>query len=1307
MTHHPDDKKIRSLVDLWTWFTLQNSIGAVLGLSLAAYWISDDVLLQGVSKGDRAYLAQEYEAAEKSFANVIWAESWLPWPLVDTRLDAQHGLALTYVATDRISEAAPILQSVVDARKTREGPSHPNTLRDMQNLATVYRELDQNGSALPLLRAVFEARRDALGVDNERTILAMQGLAISLNLLGQYEEALDLQTQILNVQRATLAPDDPGLRFIIQDVVATLLDLGRKEDALQLYPELLSLRRKDLGETHPITIGSMDAMATLYKSINQPETALPLALEALELSQNTFGPAAPDTRVALTNAAKTYNALGRYADAAPLFQKSFDSSLSGGGPDSRETIEAQLNLAMVQNLLGAHEVAVSLGHHAYKMARKTLGDDDETTLILANNLANFLADVGRYQEALAVSEEVVLARRVALGPQHPETLKAMNNLASLYFEMERFDESLEITQDVLETRRSVLGPDHPDTLVSIVNLAIMYRFLGRIPQALELSQNAVELSGRIHGDAHEFTLTALRGLSLSLKLADRTVEAFDVMQNVLDVTKAQYGSRHPATVRAMITLSDLHSQLSREGSALALRQEALEINRAARGHAHPMSLRLVRLLGQSLIQEGRYAEAQNLLSGALEPHIANYGSKHASTADLQNSLAVALLFDGHPVSALAPSRAALEGRLARAAAFEETVLDGRSGDRDTLRSGIALLATSAWQASQAGSTQGADPALSAHPSNQPDALRDEAFEAMQHNTRGAASALTQAAGRIAAGAQGLEPIVRDWEAARAELAALDLLRSEFLQSPIEDAQSAAAWSQANDAKRAAASTRLRRTERVLETQFPDFFDLVAPTTVAVSELQGADGLLGADEVLLALLPPSNDTPGFVWAVTQDDIAWAEMDIDAETLFSMVSQLHEQLDLSNSTRGAFNLDGPSDTQARLGFDMALAHDLYDALLGQPDIQALVSEKLSWIMAPQGVLLSLPFATLVVDAPPPNSTDVSDPQALRAATWLGLERAISVVPAVSSIRVLRGRDPSDAPAGGQFFGVGDPQFSPEPKSPGETLLAAASEYYRGTVGNPDSLSRLAALPGTRREIQRLAQMFRTQDDTQRVLLGPHANEQNLYAANDSGVLRASGVVVFATHGLMAGAFDGLAEPALALTPPPCGPKLVGEAPPDRAHDAQNADSADCHDTIPLSDLTNAARLGERIDDGLLTASEAARLSLSSGWVVLSACDTAAGRDQSPDAEGLSGLARAFFYAGAQSLLVSHWPVRDDVAARLTPDAIARAEQKTSRAEAFRQAMRALVADTSQDSQSISFAHPALWAPFQVTGIDAVAK
>jgi CHAT domain-containing protein len=97
------------------------------------------------------------------------------------------------------------------------------------------------------------------------------------------------------------------------------------------------------------------------------------------------------------------------------------------------------------------------------------------------------------------------------------------------------------------------------------------------------------------------------------------------------------------------------------------------------------------------------------------------------------------------------------------------------------------------------------------------------------------------------------------------------------------------------------------------------------------------------------------------------------------------------------------------------------------------------------------------------------------------------------------------------------------------------------------------------------------------------------------------------------------------------------------------------------------------------------------------VLSACNTAAG--DKPGAEGLSGLARAFFYAGARALLVSHWPVDDRATASIASSLFARlnADAKLGRAEALQQAMISFLSDPS----SADNAFPGLWAPFIVVG------
>ena len=104
------------------------------------------------------------------------------------------------------------------------------------------------------------------------------------------------------------------------------------------------------------------------------------------------------------------------------------------------------------------------------------------------------------------------------------------------------------------------------------------------------------------------------------------------------------------------------------------------------------------------------------------------------------------------------------------------------------------------------------------------------------------------------------------------------------------------------------------------------------------------------------------------------------------------------------------------------------------------------------------------------------------------------------------------------------------------------------------------------------------------------------------------------------------------------------------------------------------------------------------MNADWVILSACNTAAG-DGTPGAEGLSGLARAFLFAGARSILVSHWPVRDDVAATLTTQTLRQLNDQPGlpRSEALHRAMLGVMVDGSDPT----LAHPSAWAPFVVVG------
>ena len=125
----------------------------------------------------------------------------------------------------------------------------------------------------------------------------------------------------------------------------------------------------------------------------------------------------------------------------------------------------------------------------------------------------------------------------------------------------------------------------------------------------------------------------------------------------------------------------------------------------------------------------------------------------------------------------------------------------------------------------------------------------------------------------------------------------------------------------------------------------------------------------------------------------------------------------------------------------------------------------------------------------------------------------------------------------------------------------------------------------------------------------------------------------------------------------------------------------------------------------EDGLLTMGEILGLKLNADWVVLSACNTGAG--EGAGAEAVSGLGRAFFYAGTRALLVSNWAVETTSAKTLTTELFCHqtADPNLSRSEALNRTMLDLIDKLGymddQGRMVFSYAHPIFWAPFNLVG------
>lgn len=664
--------------------------------------------------------------------------------------------------------------------------------------------------------------------------------------------------------------------------------------------------------------------------------------------------------------------------------------------------------------------------------------------------------------------------------------------------------------------------------------------------------------------------------------------------------------------------------------------------------------RLEKLSG-ALRMRGRKAEAIPIAARAVALSTARRGPSDRETLRLMLNHARQLWMDASTAQALPHYEQTLAGYRAELAALPASAArDYRVGLRGWIGTVSAELLKLYW-------FDRADA-----PAAEQDQRRDRAFEIAQlAHPSSAAEAIRESAAAALAQRRGARSLFDAWATARDALGAIDAQLAAASANPQQDIAALAPLV-------AARAERLRAVEQAaaaLRQALPDLFAVLQPDPVSHAALSGENGLLRAEEVLLLLYPgyPAARgamSRGTVFAVTRERAAWAEIPLDGVDLVAAVDLLRFQLGDNNRPEARFAppagetaTAGDSDPDGFRRFDRRAAHALYQALFGDPAIAPLVTGKRRWVVVPQGPLLGLPFSALVTAAPQGGAAGDIDPQQLRATRWLGLERVVSILPNVDALRSARSRALRGGPRPAGFFGLGDPAFRGVPDPPAalaELPLAApigpVRDFFRSGMGDAPAIARLPRLRHTGREVALIARMVDGRPS--RTLLQMAATEAAVGAADAEGVLRRSGLIVFATHALVAGERgEAEAEPALVLTP--AGPN----------------------------------------GDGLLTASEIARLDLDRALIILSACNTAAGAE---GGEGFSGLVRAFFQAGAGSVIATHLPLLDDAGERLTVGMIGHlAATDKDVAAAMQLAMIGIAGDPRFDETGESLAHPRNWA------------
>jgi len=975
---------------------------------------------------------------------------------------------------------------------------------------------------------------------------------------------------------------------------------------------------------------------------------------------------------ALNDLARAHYQLGHYAESANMFQRIVNALQKNIPNNDPRLLHAKNNLADAYFRLTRFTDAERLYKQTLDVMTGALPPGDPAVIEVTTRLGTVYMSQSRYDEAERLFSQALSSAEQAGLSNSTLVAVTLNNLTKIYEDQGRFAEAEEAVKRALKINETAHGANHPEVAYNLNNLAHLYERIGRYAEAERLYRRVIGVWEALN-PKHPELATALQNLGTVYADEDRLAEAEALYKRALSIREEAFGATSFLVATELNNLAQLYEVQRRYPDVETFAKRALVIVEKTKGPNNPDTGKVLRKLGVAYEGLGRYAEAAAQFKRALDIYTKAYGPNH-------RYLATVLINQGHLYKQQGRLDAA-EAVYKRALSINERARGVNHPDVARVLNDLALLnaargdaataltysrkATAAILAHANADTSGDQPSTEAagliekrasyfanHVANlaaaarksvePPLALGREAFEIAQwSNHSSAAAAVQQMAARFASGSGPLQMLARESQDLGAAWRYVDGKLLDALIKPPSPENRVAIEDLRRRSKEL--ESKLNVVNAKLEKNFPDYTALVTPKPAKVSDIQA---LLSPTEALVFWLPVEKET--FVFALTKNKFDWKTIPIGAEQLSQKIAKFRVGL---NPEKFEQSLREGNPQQ----FDLNVAFDLYSELFGP--VERLIKDKHDLIIAAAGALTALPFHALVTEKPA-EATPV-DYVGYRNAAWLVKRHAVTVEPSVASLKALR-LFAKKGEAAKPMVGFGDPVFQQDQSATGRqrSLIGkqpapSYTDFWRGASVDRAALSsRMPPLPETADELKEVAKIVGAPATD--IHLGKDASETTLKRMP----LANYRVVYFATHGLVAGDVKGLAEPSLALTLPPKPTAL---------------------------------------DDGLLTASEVARLKLNADWVVLSACNTIAGGK--PGAEALSGLARAFFYAGARALLVTHWNISSDAAVYLVTKTFnTMATEHVGRAEALRRSMLALMKDQSNGGVN---AYPAYWAPFALIG------
>ena len=232
------------------------------------------------------------------------------------------------------------------------------------------------------------------------------------------------------------------------------------------------------------------------------------------------------------------------------------------------------------------------------------------------------------------------------GADHPDVLMVLYNLGIIYKEQGDYARAAQFHRQALDARVRVFGEDNTLVAASLTDLATVYRATGDYAKAEEMQLRALSIREKLEGPDDPDVGQVLFNLGVLYGTKKDWARAAEVGERSLRIWEKVLGPDHEDVGRVLNNLSVAYNGLGEYDKAEAAILRALRITEKAVGPDNPRLIDQLESLADVYVIKEEYAQAESLYERSLKIKEKALASEHPALAVSIMGLAVIRYYEG-------------------------------------------------------------------------------------------------------------------------------------------------------------------------------------------------------------------------------------------------------------------------------------------------------------------------------------------------------------------------------------------------------------------------------------------------------------------------------------------------------------------------------------------------------------------------------------------------------------------------------------------------------------------------------------